>query len=134
MHELGYCAGVLEAVERRAAGRRVARVGVSVGALHRVSPAAFDQSFRLLADGGVAAGAATEVEIVPSRATCRQCSATFETAEPAPACPECHSSGVETEGGDELILQWVEYAGPAEGARPRGEPAGGVRAAAGEDH
>ena len=109
MHEMGYCAGVLEAVERHADGRRVARIGVRVGALHRVSPDAFEQSFQMIADGGVAAGAATEVVIVPARATCPDCSAAFETPDPAPVCPECRGAKVETEGGDELVLQWVEY-------------------------
>ena len=36
LHELGLCEGVLQAVERRAAGRRVTRVRVRVGAQHRV--------------------------------------------------------------------------------------------------
>ncbi|NUR58775.1 MAG: hydrogenase maturation protease [Catenulispora sp.] len=110
MHEIGYCAGVLEAVERRAAGRPVARIGVLVGARHCISPAAFEQSFHLVAEGGVAAGAGTEVSIAPMRASCAACSAGFETPEPLPACPDCHSTDVVTEGGDELMLQWVEYA------------------------
>jgi hypothetical protein len=35
VHEMSYCEGVLEAVERRAAGRAVSRVGVRIGAVHR---------------------------------------------------------------------------------------------------
>lgn len=109
MHEMGYCAGVLEAVERRAAGRRVARIGVLVGTLHRVSPDAFEQSFRMIADGGVAHGAGTEVQIAPSKATCGDCAEAFDTHESAPSCPRCQSTRVRTEGGDELVLRWVEY-------------------------
>jgi len=133
VHEIGYCAGVLEAVERRAAGRPVARIGVLVGALHRISPAAFEQSFRLVADGGVAAGAGTEVLIAPVRAACAACPAEFESTEPAPTCPDCHGTEVATEGGDELVLQWVEYTVPDGGAAAR-EPVGPVRVAAREDH
>jgi hydrogenase nickel incorporation protein HypA/HybF len=133
MHEIGYCAGVLEAVERRAAGRPVARIGVLVGALHRVSPAAFEQSFQLVADGGIAAGAGTEVMISPVRATCTACPASFESTEVAPACPDCHSTDVATEGGDELVLQWVEYAAREGGAAAR-EHAGPVPVAVREDH
>lgn len=133
MHEIGYCAGVLEAVERRAAGRPVARIGVLVGALHRISPAAFEQSFQLVAAGGIAAGAGTEVLIAPVRASCTACPAAFESTEAAPACPDCHSTDVATEGGDELVLQWVEYTEPADGGAAR-EPAGPVRAAVREDH
>ena len=36
MHEMSYCEGVLEAVEKRAKGRPVVRVGVRIGAVHRV--------------------------------------------------------------------------------------------------
>ncbi|GAA1986920.1 hydrogenase maturation nickel metallochaperone HypA [Catenulispora subtropica] len=133
MHEIGYCAGVLEAVERRAAGRPVARIGVLVGALHRISPAAFEQSFRLVADGGIAAGASTDVRIAPVRATCALCPAAFETAEAAPTCPDCHGTDVAIEGGDELVLQWVEYTSPDGGEAAR-EAAGPVPVSAREDH
>jgi hydrogenase nickel incorporation protein HypA/HybF len=68
MHEIGYCEAVLDAVERRAEGRRVVRLGVRVGALHRIVPAAFEQSFQLVAAGGVADRASTEVTIIASRA------------------------------------------------------------------
>ena len=57
MHELGLCAGILEAVERRAAGRRVTRVRLRVGTLHRVVTPALDQAFELVAGGTVAEGA-----------------------------------------------------------------------------
>ena len=52
VHEMSYCEGVLEAVERRAAGRPVARVGVRIGAVHRVVADAFEQSFQIAAAGG----------------------------------------------------------------------------------
>ena len=62
MHELGMCASVPEAVEQRAAGRRVERIGVRIGRSLAVVPEVFQQGFQVLAQGGVAAGAATEVE------------------------------------------------------------------------
>lgn len=78
MHELGLCEGVLDAVERRAQGRSVARVGVRVGEGLHVSTDAFQQSFQVLAHGGVAEGAVPDIAIVP---------------------------------GEELTLEWIEYAG-----------------------
>jgi hydrogenase nickel incorporation protein HypA/HybF len=109
VHEIGYCDGVLEAVERRASGRRVARIGVRIGALHRVVPDAFEQSFQHVAAGGVAEGASTELTTVPARASCRLCGTTFEALEALPDCPSCASPVVELEGGDEVVLEWVEY-------------------------
>ena len=67
MHELGLCEGILEAVERRAAGRRVTRVRVRVGAQHRVVSSAFEQSFALVSQGTVADGAAVDLVVVPVR-------------------------------------------------------------------
>lgn len=109
MHELGYCEGVLEAVERRAAGRPVARVGVRIGAVHRVVPDAFQQSFQVAAAGGPAAQAVTEVVVVPVAGHCMDCRHDFPSADPAPACPSCGSLDVAVDGGDEVVLEWLQY-------------------------
>lgn len=115
MHEMGYCEGVLEAVERRAAGRTVTRVGVRIGAVHRVVADVFAQSFQLAAAGGPAEGATTEVVVVPVHGHCMDCRADFGSPEPAPACPSCGSLDVAVDGGDEVVLEWLQYAGlPAE--------------------
>jgi Zn finger protein HypA/HybF involved in hydrogenase expression len=60
-HEIGLCEGVLDAVERRAAGRRVTRVTVRVGIRHAVVESALAQSFDLVAAGSVADGATIEL-------------------------------------------------------------------------
>jgi hydrogenase nickel incorporation protein HypA/HybF len=107
VHELGLCEGVLEAVERRAAGRRVTRVRVRVGAQHRVVPSAFDQSFALLAQGTVADGAAVELVTVPVLLRCLDCGEEAEADDPLAACPVCGALDLEVEGGDELILEAI---------------------------
>jgi hydrogenase nickel incorporation protein HypA/HybF len=115
VHEAGFCHGVLHAVEDRAAGRPVARVGVRVGSLHRIVSAAFEQSFQLMAAGGVADGATTEVTVVPVRGTCGSCGQGFISVDPPVACPHCGSFEVRASGGDELVLEWVEYREPEGG-------------------
>ena len=107
MHELGLCGGIVEAVERRAAGRRVTRVRVRVGAQHRVVPSAFDQSFALVAQGTVADGAAVDLVVVPVRVRCLDCGHEAEAADALAACPACGGLDLETEGGDELILEAI---------------------------
>lgn len=106
---MSYCEGVLEAVYRRAAGRPVARVGVQIGAVHRVVPDAFQQSFQLAAAGGPAEHATTELVVVPVHGHCMDCRHDFHSPDPAPACPLCGSLDVAVEGGDEVILEWLEY-------------------------
>ncbi len=129
MHEISYCEGVLEAVERRAAGRPVARIGVRAGTLHRLVPDAFEQSFQLVAAGGIADGATTEVVLVPATAGCTTCGLRFETADPAATCPSCAGFDIELEGGDELTLAWVQYVDTTPEPRS-GDPAGRVDATA----
>jgi hydrogenase nickel incorporation protein HypA/HybF len=121
MHEMSYCEGVLEAVQRRAHGRPVARVGVRIGAVHRVVPEAFEQSFQLAATGGPAEGATTEVVVVPAHGHCMDCRADFETPDPSPACPSCGSLDVAVDGGDEVILEWLQYVDTGQLADDRSE-------------
>lgn len=63
MHEIGLCEGIIDAVERRAAGRRVLAVRVRAGSTLRVVDEALDQAFELVSEGTVAEGA--RVELVP---------------------------------------------------------------------
>ncbi|HEX8132916.1 MAG TPA: hydrogenase maturation nickel metallochaperone HypA [Actinomycetes bacterium] len=112
MHELGLCGGILEAVERRAAGRRVTRVRLRVGTLHRVSGPALDQAFSLLAGGTVAEGADIDLVVVPVRATCAACRQATEADEVPVVCPTCGSSELEVSGGDELVLESIQLQAP----------------------
>ena len=107
---MSYCEGVLEAVERRAAGRPVARVGVRIGAIHRVVADAFQQSFEIAALGGPAEGARTELVVLPVHGHCMDCRSDFQSSDPSPACHTCGSLDVAVEGGDEVVLEWLEYA------------------------
>ncbi len=109
MHEMSYSEGVLDLVLRRAGERPVARIGVRIGAVHRVVADAFEQSFQIAAVGSPAEGAATEVVVVPVRGHCRDCRHDFEAHDPSPACPACGSLDVAAEGGDEVVLEWLEY-------------------------
>ena len=109
MHELGLCTSIVDAIERRAGERPVARVRVHVGRLHHVHPEAFDQSFAIAAMGTVAEDAAAELVLLPVRARCGDCGATWDAVEIPLACPSCGQVTVELVGGDELMLESIEY-------------------------
>jgi hydrogenase nickel incorporation protein HypA/HybF len=111
MHELGLCSSIVDAIERRAGERSVAQVRVRVGRLHHVHPEAFDQSFAMAAMGTVAEDAAAELVLLPVRAQCASCDATWECEEIPMACPTCASVDIELVGGDELVLESIEYRG-----------------------
>ena len=110
MHELGLCEDIVAAVEQRAAGRDVVRVRVRVGRLHHVHPEAFEQSFAVAAAGSVAEDAAAELVLLPVRAHCRACGHDAEADEIIPLCMACGSVDIELTGGDELVLESLEYA------------------------
>lgn len=110
VHEFGVAAGVLDAVELRAAGRTVAAVRVHVGALQRLDRPVFDQAFGLLADGGVADGATVEVVEVPVEVRCRACAATTTSDELVTACAGCGGHDLELVTGDDLVLESITLA------------------------
>ncbi len=120
VHELGMCEAVLQAVERRAAGRQVDSIRLRVGTLHRVVPEAMDQAFELVAAGTVAEGATIDLVTVPARTSCRSCGEQAEVEEPDALCPPCGSTDVDLEGGDELTLESLELATAGSPSGPPG--------------
>jgi hydrogenase nickel incorporation protein HypA/HybF len=113
MHEYGLCEPIVQAVERRAAGRPVARVRVRVGALHRVAGPAMDQAFTLAAEGTVADGADIDLVIVPVVVSCAACGLSGTSDDPLSLCPVCGAADIELSGGDDLILESIQLAAPA---------------------
>lgn len=109
MHEWGFCEGILEAVQRRAAGRRVKRVKLRAGVLHRLDQAALQQAFSVAANGSEAEDAMLDLIVIPARRCCRGCGEESEAADIIVACPSCGGMEVEINGGDELIVESIEY-------------------------
>ena len=110
MHEFGMCDGIVEAVQRRANGRRVARVKVRVGVMHRVVEEAFQQAFLHAAAGTEAESALLDIVVLPVRAVCRSCRAEFESEDLATVCAKCGGVDLDLGGGQELVLESIEYA------------------------
>jgi hydrogenase nickel incorporation protein HypA/HybF len=110
VHELGLCASIVDAVEQRAGDRGVHRVRVRVGRLHHVHPEAFEQSFAVAAMGTVAQDATAELVLLPIRAAC-SCGTEWDAEEIPIACPSCGAVDPTIVGGDELVLESIEYQG-----------------------
>ena len=115
MHEFGMCDGIVEAVQRRAAGRPVARVRVRIGTLHRVVEGAFQQAFAHAAEGTEAEHAAVELVVIPVSATCRTCGVVVEADEIVVVCTSCGSTDLDLTSGEELILESIEYQADSKG-------------------
>jgi len=109
MHELGLCTSIVDAIEARAGARPVRRVRVRVGRLHHVHPEAFEQSFAVAAVGTVAEDAAADLVLLPVRSRCGSCDNRWDAEEVPFSCPDCASVDIELVGGDELLLESIEY-------------------------
>jgi hydrogenase nickel incorporation protein HypA/HybF len=118
VHEIGLCEGVLETVLRHAKGRTVSRVRLRAGVRHAVDSASMEQVFLLVAQGTPAAGAVVEVTPVAARLECRECGARADTFDLLAVCPQCGSGTVDVTGGDDLVLESIDYAAPAAPAGP----------------
>jgi hydrogenase nickel incorporation protein HypA/HybF len=110
MHEFGMCDGIVEAVQWRANGRRVARVKIRVGVMHRVVKEAFQQAFLHAAEGTEAESASLDLVILPVRSVCRSCQTEFESEDLATVCAKCGGVDLDLVGGQELVLESIEYA------------------------
>ncbi|MEV8631701.1 hydrogenase maturation nickel metallochaperone HypA [Streptosporangium sp. NPDC051023] len=110
MHEFGIAEAILTAVEDRADGRRVRRARVYAGAMLRVTEPAVNHAFAVVAEGSLAEGAQVELVIVPVQLICRACGQTAASAAPLATCPECGGVDIETEGGDDLVLESIQIA------------------------
>ncbi|MEV4294026.1 hydrogenase maturation nickel metallochaperone HypA [Microbispora rosea] len=108
MHEFGIAEAVVDAVERRAGGRRVCRARVRAGALLRIAPQALDQAFCLASAGTVAEGATLDLVIEPVRLICRGCGHSALCADPLTICGLCGGIDVDSEGGDSLVLESIQ--------------------------
>jgi hydrogenase nickel incorporation protein HypA/HybF len=110
VHEFGVAAAVLEAVDARAAGRRVRALRLHVGALQRLDRAVFDQAFAMIADGGVAQDATVDVVEVAVVVRCRACGAAATGEELITTCPACENHDLELVRGDDLVLESITLA------------------------
>lgn len=118
------CEAVMDAVERRADGRRVESVRLRVGTLHRIVPSAMEQAFSLVSAGTIADGASVELVDIPAGVTCGTCGAETETAEPLATCPACGAADVELRGGDDLTLESLRLTATASDENPEPRPRG----------
>ena len=107
MHELAIAESIVDAVCGAAAGRRVHRVTVKVGALTAVVPDAMRFCFELAVEGTVADGARLEIVALPGAADCRTCGATVTLETPILLCP-CGSADLAVTAGRELRIVSME--------------------------
>ncbi len=108
MHEVGLVEGIVDAVRARAGDRPVARVKVRIGTLHRASQGPMEQAFEMVGAGTVVDGAKLELVQMPVVSTCAKCGHS-ESGEMVLVCQDCGGATMDYAGGDELLLESIEY-------------------------
>ncbi len=107
MHELAIARNIVAIVGEAAAGRRVRRVTLEVGALSGVLPDAIAFCFAACAEGTALDGAALDLRVIEGRARCRACGGEFATATLVAPCP-CGSRALDRLQGEELNVKSME--------------------------
>ena len=105
-------------VQARAGDRPVARVKVR----HRCAATAradgpMEQAFEMVRPGPLVEGATLELVQMPVTSTCTRCGRAHSAADMVLVCPDCGATAMDFAGGDELLLESIEYRGATAGAR-----------------
>lgn len=111
MHELALAESVVEIVEaqaRAAGAERVLSVRLEIGALSHVAPEALAFCFEAVSAGTLAGGAKLEIDHVPGRGWCHDCTAEVTVEELGAPCPRCGGFRLQISGGQEMRVKEME--------------------------
>jgi hydrogenase nickel incorporation protein HypA/HybF len=108
MHELALAEAIVDVAVRHAAGRRVTKVEVSVGALRQVVPDALEFAFGLVAQGTALDGAELELTHIAAAGRCRTCAAESVMEDFPLRCARCGGLEMDVLAGEELQVEALE--------------------------
>jgi hydrogenase nickel incorporation protein HypA/HybF len=108
MHELALCRSISGIALRAAAGRRVRRVEIDVGALRQVVPPTLVNCWDIVRRNTPLANADLTVNFVPAVIACDECGAHTELTEPFLVCGTCGGSRVRVLSGKEFLVRSLE--------------------------
>ncbi len=108
MHELGITRNLVAIVSEKAAGKRVLRVWLEIGARSAIMPDAVRFCFDVVAHGTVLEGAALDILRIEPGVQCEDCGAYAASVEQAVDCKQCGSAKLRRRSGDELNIKAME--------------------------
>ncbi len=113
MHEMALAESMLQIVEdaaRKNGAVRVTTVRLELGALSHVERDALRFCFEAVAKGGLASGAALEIDATPGAAWCMPCGARVPLAQLGDPCPQCGGWQLTVVAGEEMRVKDIEIA------------------------
>lgn len=112
MHELSIIANLFEIMEAKAKEKealRIISVKLKVGALSGVVPELLRSSFDMYKKGTIAEEAELDIDTVPLKVLCHDCSRITSTDEDfVLTCSHCGSSNIKTLAGTDMFLEKME--------------------------
>jgi hydrogenase nickel incorporation protein HypA/HybF len=111
MHELAIMDSALNLAldqAQKAGANHIHLIRLRIGVLSGVVPEALQFAFEALAPGTLAEGAALDIQHVPARFWCQDCTREFESDDLFSECPNCHRPSGELRAGREMELACME--------------------------
>jgi hydrogenase nickel incorporation protein HypA/HybF len=111
MHEFGVTENIVKIALDKASevqSSKITKISLVVGELSGFMPDCIQFYFDFLSKDTIAEKATLHFELPPAQLRCRNCSTVFHPKDSEWDCPECHSRGVEIEGGRELYIESME--------------------------
>jgi len=115
MHELSIAQALIKQIEDTAkteGGGTVTSARIIVGGLSGVDSEALRAVFPIAIEETSLADIRLEIIEDPATIACNQCGARNNPTFPFPICPECESTNVKIEGGQNLILESINISPP----------------------
>jgi hydrogenase nickel incorporation protein HypA/HybF len=110
VHELSLCGAIADITTRRAEGRSVNRIHLTVGQLRQVVPDSLTFCWTMITEGTALDGSVLDLHPVPARLECRAGCGQFGIPDPpAFICPHCGVFDVEVVSGEEFAVTALEF-------------------------
>ncbi len=112
MHEMAIVQSIMDIVWQQAEAnnaKRVVRICLEFGKLTAVQPESIDFAFEILSKGTLAEGAIVDVDIIPIKVHCMDCSETQTVDTYQAFCPSCSDGTLQIIAGrDEMRIAAIE--------------------------
>lgn len=93
---------------RKGGARKVTKLVLQIGQMSDVIPEALRLVYQMCTEGTLLEGAAFEIESIPARGRCGQCTNEYNLLEHEFKCPKCGGEKWEMLTGRELLIKELE--------------------------
>lgn len=112
MHEMGIAMQIIEiavsSIPDELKNARIKKVNLKIGKLSAVVPSSLRFCFEIAAKDTCLSGAELDIEEIPVKVRCRECSKEWTIHDPVFKCIECGSGSMDILSGRELDITSIE--------------------------